>query len=162
MQWQRFRTLARLVALSLVLASATAWAQLTVQANGFSLPEERAEILYRTTLRVVAQEFRLRDSSRTEIPITLLLGDPNEGVSGDELRKVYVIYMERWDDAKFALAVSRIAVQHLLSEERKTKIVSEVLRRADSATPISVQALSRPRPGRNEQPIDPPVLPTQR
>jgi hypothetical protein len=70
----------------------------------------------------------------------LVLGEPNERVSGDELNKVYVIYMESWDDAKFALAASRIAMQQLISEARKTRIVNEIVWRANQIVPVSLQA----------------------
>jgi hypothetical protein len=116
------------------------WAQITVEKHGAYVPDEKVNILYQTTFRVVAQEFRLRDSSDLRFPVTLVLGDPNERVLGDELNKVYVIYMERWDEAKFALAASRIAVQHLVSEERKNRIVHEILRRSNQIAPLPLPA----------------------
>jgi hypothetical protein len=51
--------------------------------------------------------------------------------------------MPRWDDTMFATSVSRIALQHLLSNERKARIVRESLRRAGVAAPTSVSTLRR-------------------
>jgi hypothetical protein len=42
----------------------------------------------------------------------------------------------------FVTAVSRIALQHLLSKDRKARIVRESLRRAHRIAPISVDALA--------------------
>lgn len=123
-----------------VLFSSTGLTQVTVQTTGTGFPEEKIKVLYDTTFRVMAEEFRLADRSSLRVPITLVLGELNEGVAGDEVTKVYVIHMERWDDAKFALAVSRIALQHLVSEDRKNKIVNEIVRRARQMVPVSVQA----------------------
>lgn len=122
------------------LVSTVALAQVTIQSNGTSVPEEKVNVLYQTTFRVVAQELHVRDVDDLRFPVTLVLGDANERVVGDEVLKVYTIYMERWDEAKFALAASRIAVQHLVSEERKRKIVSEILRRSTQIAPVPLQA----------------------
>lgn len=134
--------IARLAALALTLsASALGWAQLTIQKNGVDVPEDKANALYTTTFHVVAQEFRLPDEADLRFPVRLVLGERNEGVTGDEVKKVYVISMERWNEAKFALATSRIAVQHLVSEERKNRIVNEIVRRASRIAPVSLQAM---------------------
>ena len=135
------RCLGLMLILALAVSTATR-AQVTVQKNGADVPEERASVLYNTAMRVVAQEFHLKDASDIRFPVTLVLGDANERVTGDELNKVYVIYMERWDEAKFALAASRIAIQRLVSEERKTRIVSDILRRASQIAPVSLPALN--------------------
>jgi hypothetical protein len=141
MRKPNFKEIARWAILSVALsASAVGKAQVTVQKNGVDVPEAKVNILYNTTFRVVAREFHLPDSSTLHFPVTLVLGEPNERVSGDELNKVYVIYMESWDDAKFALAASRIAMQQLISEARKTRIVNEIVWRANQIVPVSLQA----------------------
>jgi hypothetical protein len=157
MKTQTFKDGLRWAALSLVFVSANGYAQVKVLKNGASVPENRINAIYATTFRVVAQEFHLPDSSSLRFPVTLVLGDRNERVVGDEVNKVYLIYMERWDEAKFALATSRIAVQHLVSEDRKSKIVSEILRRANRIAPVPLQALHSPsvKPEANEQLFSP-------
>jgi len=74
-------------------------------------------------------------------PVTLVLGDRDERVTGDELHQVYFIYMNRWDEAQFATSASRLATQHMVSQERKTKIISEILRRANRVAPVSTDEL---------------------
>ncbi len=90
---------------------------------------------------MVAEEFHLASASDGLFPITLVMGNPDERVIGDELHQVYFIYMNHWDEAQFATSVSRLAMQHMVSKERKTKMVAEILRRANRAGPASVDAL---------------------
>lgn len=147
MRKHNFVTLMQLATLALTL-STVARAQVTIQKGKADVSEEKVNVLYDTSFRVVAQEFHLADPSSFRVPITLVLGESKEGVSGDELNKVYVIYLDRWDDAKFALATSRIALQHLISEQRKNKIVNEIVRRANQIAPVSLQA-ARDQPGKS-------------
>jgi len=130
----------RSAVLALALTTSMSWAQVKIQSNGADVPEEKVSALYNATFHVVAQEFHLQDSSDLRFPVTLVLGDRNERVLGDEVSKVYVIYMNEWNEAKFALAASRIALQHLVSEDRKNRIVSDIVRRADYASHVSEQA----------------------
>jgi hypothetical protein len=116
--------------------------QVTVQKNGIDVPENNVNVLYHTTFRVVAEEFRLRDASDVRVPVTLVLGDSRDGVVGDETNQAFTIYMSRWGETMFATSVSRIALQHLLSRERKARIVRESLRRANLVVPVSIGALS--------------------
>jgi hypothetical protein len=142
MKKQTFRFIARwaIAAFSLKIAT-LGWAQVTVQKNGLDVPEGKVKILYQATFRVVAHEFHLHNNSSPRVPIMLVLGDPNERVSGDEVAHAYVIYMESWNEAKFALAASRIALQHLVSEDRKQRMVSDILRSANRVAPVPFQAL---------------------
>jgi len=49
--------------------------------------------------------------------------------------------MNRWDEVQFATSASRLAMQHMVSRERKTKMVAEILRRANRAGTVSVETL---------------------
>jgi len=122
----------------------SAAAQVKVIKNGIDVPEDRVELIYGATCRVVAEEFHLANGPSLQFPITLILGDANERVLGDELNQTYVIYMERWNEPLFAASTSRLALQHLLTRERKTKIVAEILRRANRNATVSYQELRRP------------------
>jgi hypothetical protein len=116
-------------------------AQISVVRNGVDIHEEKVNLLFSAACHVVAEEFRLSHPSDALFPVTLVLGDPNERVIGDELHKVYFIYMNRWDEVQFATSASRLAMQHMVSQERKTKMVAEILRRANRAGPVSVNEL---------------------
>jgi hypothetical protein len=115
----------------------------TVVKNGAEVHEEKVNLLFSAACHVVAEEFRPGSVSDGlfPFPITLVLGDPNERVIGDELHQLYFNYMDHWDDAQFATSASRLAMQHMVSQERKTKMVAEILRRANHAGPVSVNQL---------------------
>ena len=153
-----FNRIGRYIALGAALAVSTAGlGQVTVQPKGLAVPESKVNVLYGTTFRVVAEEFRLRDASEIRVPVTLVLGEGRDGVVGDESNQVFTIYMSRWDEAMFATAVSRIALQHLLSQDRKARIVRESLRRAHLVAPVSADSLTSA--SRRDLPEPAPPLP---
>ena len=116
--------------------------QVRIQAcPGIAVPEQKVTVLFNVVCRVVAEEFHLGDVSELHVPVTLVVGTQQEGVVGDETSQVFTIYMQRWDESLFAASASRIALQHLLSCERKAHIVGESLRRANLVLPISLDAL---------------------
>jgi hypothetical protein len=136
------KRLAVVASLLAILLSQVVQGQLRIQVQpGLGVPQEKATLLFNVTCRVVAEEFRLRDASEVQVPVTLVLGANRDGVVGDETNQVFTVYMSRWDDTLFATSVSRIALQHLLSRDRKARIVRESLRRASLAAPISAAAL---------------------
>ena len=55
-------------------------AQVTIQKNGVGVPEGQVEILFRTSCRVMAEEFHLDNGCGADFPVTLVLGDLNERV----------------------------------------------------------------------------------
>jgi hypothetical protein len=132
----------RLITLVVAFFATFAEAQVQVRSRpGFDVSVEVVDRLFNMTCRVVAEEFRLGDASEVRVPITLVLGESRDGVVGDETTRVFTIYMSRWDETMFATSVSRIALQHLLSQDRKARIVRESLRRAHLVAPLSVDAL---------------------
>jgi hypothetical protein len=115
-------------------------------------PKEKVDILFEVTCRVVAEEFHLRDASEVRLPVTLVLGESRDGVVGDEANHVFSVYMSRWDERMFVTSVSRIALQRLLSLDRKARIVSESLQRAKLIAPIvakTLQGSEKPKGGRS-------------
>lgn len=139
-----------LLSFVLTLLAAPGAAQVTIHANGVPVPEQKVQILFSTTCRVVAEEFRLPGPSLAGFRVTLVLGDPDERVSGDELNQVYFIYMNRWNEIQFTTSASRLAPQHLVTGERKAKLVREILQRAERVAPVSVQDLHATRSRRQK------------
>lgn len=88
---------------------------------------------------MVAEEFHLPTPVDAQLRATLVLGDGNDRAIGDELHKSYFIYMQRWDEVQFATSASRLALQHMVSQERKTRMVAEILRRARATETVSYQ-----------------------
>jgi hypothetical protein len=107
------------------LFTSFAHGQVTILRNGTQVNETKVNLLFNIACRVVAEEFHLGGPTAVSFPVTLVLGDPNERVIGDELNRTYFVYMGRWDEAQFATSVSRLALQHLVSQDRKTRIVAE-------------------------------------
>lgn len=128
-----------------IILQFSAVAQVRIQGDtgdGESL--RHATILFNITVRVVAEEFHLRRDD-LQLPITVVLGEERSGVVGDETTGIFTVYMPRWDDTLFATCVSRVALQHLISSDRKARIVRESLRRAGLVAPVSVSTLRRDR-----------------
>jgi hypothetical protein len=129
------------VGLLLCLAPSFTRAQVTVVRNGAQVDEAKVKVLFNTACRVVAEEFHLPNLGDALFHVTLVLGDAKDTVIGDELHKTYFIYMQRWDEVQFATAASRLALQHLVSQERKTRMVAEILRRARATETVSYESL---------------------
>jgi hypothetical protein len=133
----------QLIAVFVSLCAASAGGQVQVQSHpGIDVPKGLVNHLFNMTCRVVAEEFRLGDASEVQVPVTLIVGESRDGLVGDETNQIFTIYMSRWDETMFPTAVSRIALQHLLSRDRKARIARESLRRAHLVAPISVDALA--------------------
>jgi len=124
-------------------------AQVTILKNGAAVPEEDVQLVFRTSCRVMTEEFHLDNACDGDFPITLILGDRNERVSGDELKQEYFIYMNQWNEAQFATSASRLILQHMVSRDRKTRIVAEILRRVNRMAPVSQDELSNTRASRH-------------
>ena len=129
------------VGLLLCLAPSFTRAQVTVVRDGSQVDEAKVKVLFSTACRVVAEEFHLPNPTDALFRVTLILGDAKDTVIGDELHKTYFIYMHRWDEVQFATSASRLALQHMVSQERKTRMVAEILRRARATETVSHESL---------------------
>ena len=130
-----------LAATLIVGATVSLRGQVAILKNGVAVPEEQVNLLFRTSCRVMTEEFHLESVCSVDFPVTLVLGDGNERVSADELNQEYFIYMNQWNEAQFATSASRLILQHMVSRDRKTKIVAEILRRVHRMAPVSRQGL---------------------
>lgn len=130
------------VGLLLCAMALPARAQVTVVKNGSQVDEAKVRVLFNTACRVVAEEFHIPNPTDAQFRVTLILGDAKDTVIGDELHKTYSIYMQRWDEVQFATSASRLAMQHMVSQDRKTRMVAEILRRARATETVSYESLS--------------------
>jgi hypothetical protein len=105
------------------------------------VPEDKVRILSSTACRVVAEEFNIRDSSELEFPFTLVLGEPYEHFKVDEENHIYTIYLNTWDETQFATYAMRLAVQRMVSRERRKIMVLKVLKRSNEISPVAVDQL---------------------
>jgi hypothetical protein len=140
---RRFQAFLFAVAIGLALYAAPlpARAQVTILKNGTDVDQNKVKVLFNTACRVVAEEFHMTNPSSPLFRVTLVLGDSNERLIGDELNHTYFIYMNQRNEVLFATSASRLALQHLVSQERKARIVTEILRRANRIEPVPYDAL---------------------
>jgi hypothetical protein len=116
-----------------------------VNPQKLDMPEQRAEIIYRTTFRVIAETF---DTETPEsFPITLELGDRDEHYNADEDAGIHEIHLALWDEKKFAISVMRLVLEHLVDRDCRNVLVSEILTRTNVIAPVEV----RPVPSGNSK-----------
>ena len=118
------------------------WAQVTiVNPHRLVVPEDRVNLLFRTSCEVVTREFNLRDPRRMDFPLTLVLGEKNEQLELDEDRQIYRVLLDKWDESKFVTSVMRLAVWRVVPRARRNELVLEILKRANTIEPVNAQAL---------------------
>jgi hypothetical protein len=129
------------LAIVLLLACSSALGQVTIKnPDHLPVPEQEVQVLLNATCQVVAQEFHV---SRRDVdfPIVLVLGDPNEHFSSDEEQQLYSVYLYCWNEAQFALSAIRLAIQHMVTQTRRDRMVMEILKRSSRINTISIKAL---------------------
>jgi hypothetical protein len=123
-------------------ASSVCAGQLTVKnPDHLFFPENRARVIFSTACKVVASEFHVRHGSKVEFPLIVVLGDAQERYTADLTTQTYTIYLRHWDDVQFAAYSMGLAMQLLVPQEQRTKLVAEILRRSDELLPVPVEAL---------------------
>ncbi len=124
-----------------LVGSPASSAQITVNnPRSLTLPDNKPQILLRMACRVVADEFHVHDTAKLDFPLILVLGEPFHYTADDE-NQVYTIYLDRWDDTLFVSSAVMLATHRVVTKDQYKKMVVEILRRADHASPISAQNL---------------------
>jgi hypothetical protein len=103
--------------------------------QNLDVPQAKVNVIYRTTLRVLSDNFDVEEISEL-YPVTLTLGSDDERYVEDEDNKVDAIYLKAWDEKKFAISVMRLALEHLVDRECRNQLVSEILTRANVIAPV--------------------------
>src|SRR5205085_5036576 len=105
--------------------SVVAQAQVVIRnPQNLDVPQAKVNVIYRTTLRVLSDNFDVEEISEL-YPVTLTLGSDDERYVEDEDNKVDAIYLKAWDEKKFAISVMRLALEHLVDRECRNQLVSE-------------------------------------
>jgi len=132
----------RLSSLLLLLAThSSGLVQLTIaNPKHLDVPRERAKVLLIETCRVVAKEFHARNSSDVEYSLTLVIGEQDEGYGIDKVGNI-ILYLQQWNERKFVVWATRLAIQSLANPDREDRLAKEILRRADRILPVSKNAL---------------------
>jgi hypothetical protein len=97
--------------------------------------EDRAQVLHRIICRVVADELHLRES-KTELPVTLVLGEPEERIRVDEDGIPRKLYLKRWDEASFAISDMQLVMQRAVIHDHWQRMMNEVIRRWKQVAPV--------------------------
>jgi hypothetical protein len=125
----------------LCVACSLAPAQLKIEnPNRLEVPEQKAQLLWNMARRVAAEEFHVNDD--TEIPLTLVPGEETEHYNVKE-DGTYSIYLRNWDDVKFTVLATRLALLRLAGGKRGIKMTREFLRRAERSAPVSARTPQR-------------------
>jgi len=141
----------------LVLASSWVRAQLTIEnPKKLDIPEPQAQALFLNINRVMESEFHSPGTLENKLRVRLVLGQPQERFTIDDSLGNGTIYLERWNEGKFAVSTMRLAVQHLLGPDRQKKMLEEIVRRTRDTAPVSTAQLHN---DSAPAPLPPEILP---
>src|SRR5262249_28450071 len=73
----------------------------------------------------------------------LVLGQTPERFTIDDPAGNGTLYLERWNEFKFATVTMRLAIQQLLMPERQQRMLEEIVRRTHEIAPISAGRLAK-------------------
>lgn len=107
------------------------------------VPEEQAQAVFLTTCRVLENEFHQPGALEDKFRVKLVLGQTPERFTIDDPNGNGTVYLERWNEAKFAASTMRLGIQHLLAPERQLRMVQDIVRRAHEIAPVSAKALGK-------------------
>ena len=117
-------------------------AQLTIQnPHHLPVPEQKASVLMSTASRVIAEHFAVANGGQRQFRLTLVLGSSDEHYTAEGDKGAYTLFLQRWDENKFTLAVTNLAIQRLVVNDRLASLVSEILRRSDQVAPVPAAQL---------------------
>jgi len=92
----------------------------------WTVPEQQAQVLFLTTNRVVEAEFHAPGTLENTFRMRLVLGEKAERFTIDDPSGNGTIYLEKWNEGRFAVAAMRLAVQHLLGPDRQKRMLEEI------------------------------------
>ena len=128
----------------LLLLSSFAQAQLKIEnPQHQDVPESQAQALFQTTTQVLEAEFHTPGALENTFRMRLVLGDKAERFTIDDPQGNGTLYMDRWNEGKFAVATMRLAIQHLLGPERQKRMLDEIVKRTREVAPVSAADLRR-------------------
>ncbi len=127
----------------LALTAAPSFAQVTIRNDKHrEVPEQKVQLLYRMACAVAAERFHVR-AQEAEFRVVLVLGDVDERFLADTIHEVYSIYMDNWDEERFASTLVLIEANRLTWIEQYKQMVLEVLRRSNKAGSVTVGQLRK-------------------
>ncbi len=126
----------------LLLLAGSLHAQLVIEnPKHLEVSAVQAQALFQTTVRVLEMEFHSPGTLENQFHVKLVVGETPDRFTIDDPSGNGTIYMERWNEGKFAIAVMRLAVQHLLGPDRQKRLLEEIARRTHEIAPVSAAEL---------------------
>jgi hypothetical protein len=123
--------------LFIVLASVLGSGQITIDnPKHLDIPEGRAKVLLNVACKVVGEKFH-RNPANLEFPVILVLGQPWH-YTADADNGVYAIYLETWDDTRFASSAMMLAVSRVVPTNQYKEMVAEILKRSKQILPVRI------------------------
>jgi hypothetical protein len=130
------------VVLVVVTGESPSSAQLIIQnPHHLPVPEQKASVLMSTACRVITEHFALSKGDQHPLRLTLVLGSSDEHYTAEGDKDAYTLFLQRWDENKFTLAVTNLAIQRLVVNDRLASLVSEILRRSEQVAPVPAAQL---------------------
>jgi len=130
----------------LLLGSSLVRAQLVIEnPKHLEVPEQRAQAVFLTTMRVMEKEFHSQGTLENTFRLRLVLGEKPERFTIDDPSGNGTVYMERWNEGKFAVTAMRLSIQHLLVPERQKHMLEEIVRRTHEIAPVTASQLREER-----------------
>jgi|SRR5215470_7466267 len=121
----------------LVVASTLLQAQLTIEnPKHLEVPDPLAQALFLTASRVVETEFHCLASAENTLRIRLVLGQTTEHLTENDSFGNGSIYLERWDENKFAFAAMRLVLLRIIGPHRQERMLREIVSRAHDIAPV--------------------------
>ncbi len=118
-------------------------AQVTIQnPKKLPVPEARVAVIYDVVRRLVFEEVKPVGGKPVNLKLTLALAvRPQAGYLTNEDEGTVEIYLDEWDENRFAQAVMALSMQLALPVKRRREILQEAQRRADLLAPVDVGEL---------------------
>ena len=130
----------------LLLGSSLVRAQLVIEnPKHLEVPEQQAQAVFLTTMRVMEKEFHSQGALENTFRMRLVLGEKPERFTIDDASGNGTVYMERWNEGKFAVTAMRLSIQHLLVPERQKRMLEEIVRHTHEIVPVTVSQLREER-----------------
>ena len=85
--------------------------------KGLPVKQEEVSLLYTLVCQRVAESFHVKNYKDIEVPLTLVLGEERERYAIDHLTGAGTIYLQQWNETRFAAAAVMIAFHHVLTND---------------------------------------------
>ena len=136
------RMLASFVFLALFGAGNLRAGELTIEnPKGLPVKQEEVSLLYTLVCQQVAETFHVKNYKDIEVPLTLVLGEERERYLIDHLTGAATIYLQQWNEPRFASAAVMIAFHHVLTNDQFQTVVTKALKRFSKIAPETVTTL---------------------